>query len=267
MSSSRTLRKARKTPPLVTTETTEIASDGTPVRVTQFRRGVLMSETRKYSSIRGWAKEVSEPPRAILERYCERLRDQLEESGLPSDRTPKWIRKPGGDWEPHEKTDEPPIPYAAHAVWTSRIDKLTEPLTNERAAANLLSDLNEVLELQGIDEHLWHIGQLMESYAAFRMVGPVNSAAAAGLAAEKARAAGPAKKQERAQQVRALIRERALSAWSRRPILRGDASNTAACILSEVNESLRAHGLLRPGKDGLSAKTIADHISASREEK
>jgi hypothetical protein len=104
---------------------------------------------------------------------------------------------------------------------------------------------------------------VMTAYAAFRMVGPINEVAAVGLVARKNRSIGPAKRRENAKKTRRAIWKRAKACWAEKPILRGDASNTAVAIAPHANEELRAIGLLS-GNKALSAKTIADHIRAAK---
>ena len=255
-------------PPLEKTEFTEKdPKSGADVKVTRYRRGALASESRSYTSYGQWAHDWCEPTRVRLERMCEQLRSRLEEAGLPTDETPDWVRKRGGDWEPRSGPKDTSEPLHAYQLWTKRLEQLTEPLTIERAAGELLWDLTQLLDRKDIDDHLWHIEQLMRSYASVRMLGPINSAAADGMAARKARAAGPASRRERAQAVREVIGKHALYYWSVKRIFRNDASNTARSIASGVNVELRKSRLLSLSKKGLSAKTIADHIRALMRDK
>ena len=255
-------------PPLEKTEFTEADPEsGAEVKVTRYRRGALASESRRYSSFGQWARDLCVPSRVRLERMCEQLRCRLEEAGLPTDKTRDWIRKRDGDWEPRLAPINTSEPLFAYQLWTKRLEQLTEPLTDERAAGELLWDITQLLDRKGIDEHLWHIEQAMRSYASLRMLGPINSAAADGIAARKARAAGPASRRERAKTIREVIGKRTLQYWSIKPIFRNDASNTARAIASGVNLELRKSHLLPLSKKGLSAKTIADHIRALMRDK
>lgn len=247
--------------PLEITETTETAEDGTVVRIVRHRRGAFVRESRKYNSLGRWLHELAVPPRVEFERICDGIRDRLEESGLPSDRTPKWTRENGGEWHPYSGQPKPK-PNTSYALWTKRIDDQTEELTIERAAGKLLWDLTQLLNRKDIDDHLWHIGQLIESYAAFRILGPIADAAAAGLLARKGRAKGPATRQQKTTRVREAIWSAATLFWAENPKFEGDASNTAAHIADNVNQLLDKHGLLPAKRKRLSTKTIGDHIRA-----
>ena len=264
----KTITRKADYPPLEKTEFTEADPEsGAEVKVTRYRRGALAIESRRYSSFGQWARDLCVPSRVRLERMCEQLRCRLEEAGLPTDKTPDWIRKRGGDWEARSAPIDTSEPLFAYQLWTKRLEQLTEPLTDERAAGELLWDVTQLLNRKGIDEHLWHVEQTMRSFASLRMLGPINSAAADGIAARKARAAGPASRRERAKAVRDVIGKRALHYWLVNPILRNEASNTARSIASGVNAELRKSRLLPLSKKGLSAKTIADHIRALMRDK
>jgi hypothetical protein len=219
-----------------------------------------MSESRKYTAAGYWLDELCTPPRVSLERMCDQIRDRLEEEGLPTDRTPNWIRIPGEDWKQADRDENVIELRASYALWTSRLKDLTEPLSIERAAGDLLWSLLQLLGRENIDEHLWHVAQLMQSYASFRMLGPINEAAQDGLVARKGRAAGPASKRQKALEIRDTIWAHTHTFWSENPSCKGDATNTAGRIAAIVNEELRIKGLLPAKKGHLSTKTIADHI-------
>ncbi len=140
---------------------------------------------------------------------------------------------------------------------------LTEPLSEQRCVGEFLYELARLLERPGIESHLWNIGRCMDACSTLRIAGATNFFAAAGLAAHNGRAIGPTAKQKQAEQRREIIWSIANKFWSKSPIHRYDAANTAAAIASEANQMLRATKLLPPTKNGLSVKTISDYIRTS----
>jgi len=257
-------------PPLVREERTEIDPDiGAEVTITTHRRGVLGTESREihsplneFSLTRFHELYFSESPRQLLEKFCDGLRDRLEASGFPSDRTPSWVRCGEGEWQPRPEDHRGHQKGHSYARWISRVEKLTEPLSPERAAGALLLAIIDLLNRVGIEEHLWHILQVMQKASDYRITGSINYLAYQGVLARKARSAGPKARQSKAKDMRRIIWAHAEQRWSRYGAMKGDASNTAAAIAGDVNSELRAQGLLPPEKAGLSVKTIGDHIRA-----
>jgi hypothetical protein len=191
----------------------------------------------------------------------EHLRDYLEERGLPSDRTPDWVRDPDGRWRPRRDTDHPnSTKLISLASWNHRVGQLTEPLSEGRRGADLLWYLNLLLDRPGIDEHLWHINQFVHHYFDFQVGGKINRMAIAGSKAVTARKAGPEAKKVRKLIVQEIVCTYAEEFWRRQPLYRNDASNTADCICDSVNEELGRRELLPKSGRTLKKKTIADHI-------
>jgi hypothetical protein len=256
-------------PPLQREERIEVdAETQTKIRVVSRRRGVLGIETRHYDSVFAFFREeAKQSPRAALEQFCDHLRDILEESGLPSDRTPSWVQVSNGAWEPlstseRNRADHRHALAARYQTWAKRLEEITDPLSKDRTAGDLLEALTHLIQRKGVDDHLWHISQVLIAHRRYCIAGRINTLAANGMAGQRARAAGPATRRERALEVRRVICERTSRYWVERPILKGDASNTAAAIADEVNIALRTKGLLPSKKLGLSPKTIGDHIRA-----
>jgi hypothetical protein len=252
-----------KEPPLTKEEFTEVDETGVTVKVTRYRRGVLVREARQYdpSNIRAWRGGAT--VRQELEAFCDALRDMIESAGFPSDRTPKWIKIADGEWRPENDNDDreliPTVP-TAYALWIHRLGKTAEPLSHIEAAGKLLWALSHLLKRKKIDEHLWDIGQVMEHYASYRLSGNINHYASMGVAARLARAKGPQASQRRRNRVREIVWAHAIAHWSSNPRYEGDAWNTAACIACAVNTELRDRRLLPGKKTGLQPKTISDHI-------
>ncbi|MEA2906616.1 MAG: hypothetical protein QOI12_4003 [Alphaproteobacteria bacterium] len=262
---SKKMGRRPKQPTLECNEWTDTdPKTGTRISVVHNIRGVLATETRHYESLAlGLQDMSSSSDRQRLEELCENTRDQLEKLGLPSDRIPFWIQIDDGEWEPDLAGARPQAQRNLRgSTWRKRLEQLTEPLSKERAAGDVLYALTALLKRPGIDEHLWHINRAMNAYRSFSLAGTINNLAAAGIAARKARAAGPAVKRKRANEIRRLIGVHAENYWSSHPILRNDASNTAAQIVMTVNADLITRGLLPPTTEGLKAKTIGDHIRA-----
>ena len=118
-----------------------------------------------------------------------------------------------------------------------------------------------MLKRPNIDEHLWHIWRVVESYQMLRAAA-INPIAYSGQKARKGRQAGPNAKHEKTKRVREVIREKAKEFWRRKAAYRNDASNTANSIAEEVNKELRVRKLLPKSKTGLAPKTIEHHIRA-----
>jgi hypothetical protein len=236
---------------------------GGDVEVTQYKRGVFATEQRSYHGVAmiSALKSLGISARDQMLAYADRLRASLERKGLPNDRTPSWMRSPGGEWRPH--ADGEPLTEGAYGFkrWTKMVEHLTEPLSVGRAEAELLAAIVDILDAPDIDKHLFKISKVMNAYAWFQKLA-LNSLAHQGVMARKARAQGPASKHDRATQTRRIVLTKAEHHWAEHPALRGDASNTAARITPEVNEELRSKALLPRGKAGLSSKTISDHIRA-----
>jgi hypothetical protein len=84
--------------------------------------------------------------------------------------------------------------------------------------------------------------------------------ATAGMAARKARALGPEAKSAKAAKRWKVIQHFAAKLRSKDPRYKGDASNTAATIVNDVNRVCAERNLLPAGSGRLSVKTIADHL-------
>lgn len=252
-------------PSLVVTTLTRVdrATRGR-IKVTRLQRGILRREQRTFDSgsFKAFAKEMCAPPvRQSLEKLRDLWRDQLEEWGLPSDRQSSWVKLPGGDWEAYDKKIHGPFrPPYSFCLWTKRLEALTEPLSEKRLLGEALWDLDQLLRRKGIDEHLWHIAQLVSSMGTLRIAGATNAMAAAGMAARNGRLLGPEARRAKAALRHEVIRDLAAKLWAVAPKYKGDASNTAATIAYDVNSELAKRNLLPAGKDGMSVKTVADHL-------
>jgi hypothetical protein len=228
------------------------------VRNVRYRRGALSMERRLYEMVERGVCSATQA-RELLELYREHLRDSLEKRGLPSDRTPAWL-KTKGNWEPFTGNNRPSEFPVSVRFWTQRVRELTQPLTAERGAAALLDVLGELLATPELDKHLPIILQLAELYSDYRILRGYNKLAYQGLAACKARQQGPKARQRQSAQSREIVRQQAERYWVTRPIYRRQLTHTAEVIADDVNEELRSKGLLPHGKQKLSIKSIAAYI-------
>lgn len=234
--------------------------------LTKYRRGMLGIDTTRYTNFvpRDLCEAFASTPRQDLELWCEELRNYLERAELPSDRTPIWVKFEGEDWRPlrnDESIKNFKPPYAA-SRWIKRVEESTALLSEARIVADLLWHLLLLLQQPKIDEHLWHVGQVLTHYARFRISGPINNLATQGLAASRGRMSGPKARQSASVQRRSIIWLRAQELWASKRHLNDDAFNTALHIAEDVNNELSDRHLLGKRNRRLSSKTIADHIRA-----
>jgi hypothetical protein len=257
---SKTFGSSVNEPPLEREERIEIDSEfGGQVSVTTLRRGILGESTKRYDPYNpAVVTAYNVPPREVVERICDDLRDELHSVGLPSDRTPDWMRSGKDDSNAGVKIEQ----SSRQSPWIRRLRDMTEPLSRGRLAGELLLDLLILLERDGIDKHLRQISRVIDAYSSYELAG-VNSLATAELEARKSRANGPRIKKARAEEVRRIIGEQAQQYWKLHPNYSGDASNTAPQIADSLNEILRTRKLIPLSKTGLSSKTISDHIRTS----
>jgi hypothetical protein len=250
--------------PLEITERTEIDPEsGTQVDVTCQRRGVLKRETKRFQNPFAALELLSsKTPRQELEQYCDFLRERLRDAGLPTDETKNWIQGPSGEWEIYDPSTACRTSRGRGLMssWQSRLRELTEPLSKQRLAGELLFALTQLLRRDGIDAHLWYISRLMDVYSIFQIAVTTNDVAAAGMRARKARASGPRTRRDTAVAKRAVVWQEAQEYWLERPIFRNDGANTAAAIADDVNRKLRSKNLLSKDQRDLKPKTIADYI-------
>jgi hypothetical protein len=243
--------------------TETVPETGENIRVTTARRGILGTESRTYNSFPAPADALCyKPSKEQLEKFCDSLRDELEVWGLPSDRQFSWIKIGDGDWQPcaddHRlSANMAPVSWS---IWYSRLKALTEPLTKQRSAGDLLWALTELLNRPGIEPNLWHVSQCLTAFRRFGIAGAPNFFATAGIAARKGRAVGPTAKRQQAGGRREAIRPLVCKFWETSPIHRNDAANTAAALAVPINQVLRDQGLLPRAKKRLSVKTINDYI-------
>lgn len=252
-----------KEPPLQTQEF--IRKDprtGLDVPVTRYRRGILSVETYHYTAENIMAMQQPSP-RELLDSLRDHLRKALENLGLPTDQARVWLCDKGGEWRPRKEDDLEIQVGQGYSLWTKRVKDLTQPLSRGLLAGELLESLNCLLDRPGIDEHLWHICQVMEDYHSYQVGGNISRLAASGLASQKARATGPLARKRRTAETRQIIWKCVQTFWDKHPAYRGDATNTASRIADLVNAELRELGLLRQPDGRLSNKTISDHIRAN----
>ena len=131
-------------PPLISEERIETdAKTNTTVRIVSRERGVWPSRRATTTpSSRLFEEQASQSPRTAIEEFCDDIRNHLEKSGLPSDRTPVWIRENNGPWEPHRNPDGSfRRTGAQYQRWIKRLESLTAPLSKHRTAGEFLDAL------------------------------------------------------------------------------------------------------------------------------
>lgn len=238
---------------------------GFEVEVTTHRRGLLKQIIRSFPPNRVGSIDTTST-RQELENLCDMLRDRLDSVGLPSDRHPHWIRIGDGEWREvsEEELRQGPLSNTAGAFWISRLDDLTEPLSEERLAGKLLWALLNLLNLELSDDQLWHVNQTMHCYHLMWLSGAVNHFAMTGWNAAQGRQAGPAARREIANETRGVIRDYADQYQREHPQFTGQANATARGIHKNANKALRERNLLNDGRADLSVKTIADYIRGKK---
>ena len=258
------MAKFRDVPLSTSVETRIDEATGEELQVTTYKRGIWTRTEVQHSDIQRGLDALASMPsaRQRFEAMAQSLRNNLERRGLPSDRTPRWIRVRQEEWRPFTEDDaQAPIVFPTHYQhWTSRARELAEPLSRERSGVELLHKIVSLLNRKDVDDHLWHFLDMLDSYAEVRFFGPVNKMATTGVAATRARANGPKARRQRSEQVRAIIQHHTEAYWSSNAAYRGCISTTAAQIRDDVNTALKAKELLPKSGRLPSAKTIADHI-------
>jgi hypothetical protein len=252
-SKPRSLRLHRK-------EWTETDGDR-EVRVEVLERGLLRRETRK--KVARSISELKDPNfRDILRGLCDKLRDELEELGVPSDRQPFWTKGSQGQYVPLAFPPGESRVAASRdfANWKAALNSLTEPLSVEQETGELLYHVRQLLARDGIDPHLPRIWLTMRAYANYRLAGEGNVLFDDAVASREGRSHGPKTVANRAAARREIVAAFAEEHWLEHPRMRGDASNTAARISDAVNQCLASKELLPGKKRKLSPKTIGDHI-------
>lgn len=249
-------------PPLIRNEKLEIDPEtGGQIETIRYQRGVRVLETRKYDIISFMKAVSAETPRQRMQKMCEALRDSLEAKRLPTDHHPHWVKIDHGEWRENSEPIDKLVwnENCERSNWYSRLKALTEELSDERAAGDLLWSTLQMLKQPGIDPFLWHIQQYAQRVAG-KQVAEVNHFAHMGLSRGEALSAGSKARRANGIEVAEVVRECANACWSLRPGLRNVASATAELIKDEVNTVLQDRSLLPPGKKGLSIGTIARYI-------
>jgi hypothetical protein len=247
-------KKKHAEPPLEIVKELGFSKEG-PVIVAHRKRGFLLDvhviETKKKRGpLRLDAKE-------ILLALTGRLRAHLDGRGLPTDKWPIMPVELDGSYDPKEHGV-----VADEDLWLECAEESTEPLTNDRLAAEYLHATNRALA-QFSDDQLRDVYRLMYLHHLYATVGELNDLAMAGQAAKKGREKGPRVKSERAQELRALILAIATDYWAEHSRLRKQPVNTAAKIADKVNAARAAQNA---GCRKLADKTIADHLRVALRE-
>jgi hypothetical protein len=135
----------------------------------------------------------------------------------------------------------------------------TEPLSQERIAADLLLSLLRILKLDMTREDIAEVYKAMQAYSLYKSGTKFHDLAIMGQAAQQGRSQGPNARRAKTQEVRKLIWQAAQTYWSKHPNYAGRRQSTAEAIAAQVNaEILRRSLTSKP----LTAKAISEHIAA-----
>ncbi len=250
-------KKKRETPLEIVRDTSHSVEGSCPVIISFRRRGFLKDYHEEDTT-----DALNKPPfrpegKQALLGLAEKLRAHLESKDLPTDKSP--IMPKELDWS---YTPEEHGVVADEDLWFCVAEGSTEPLTEDRLAAELLHATSRVLARFDEDE-LRDVFRAMYLYHLHSSVGELNNLAMAGLASEKGLAQGPQTKIERSRTLRQRILEIAQDFWSRHPEFKGHPVNTAKKIADTVNNDRER---MRPGSAPLVYKTISNHLSVALKE-
>jgi hypothetical protein len=243
-------KNKRAEPSLEVVKELAFSKDG-PVLVAHLSRGFL-SDVRVIT-----AKEERGPARLDGKEYLiwrsERLRAHLDGKGLPTD---KWRVMPielDRGYHPEEHGV-----IADEDLWLENAEEWTEPLTEDRLAAEFLHAINRALARFDEDQ-LRDVYRLMRLHHQYSMAGELNDLALEGQGRRKDRRKGPQSKSEAAHKLRALIVATAKEFWRVHPRLVGQLFNTAKKIGPDIDKARKAQV---PDCKPLAVNTIYNHLRA-----
>ncbi len=195
--------------------------------------------------------------KVALMMHAERSRAHLDAKDLPTDKWPVMPRELDGGYVVEEHGE-----VADEDLWFELAEAYTEPLTEDRLAAEYLHAINGVLARFNDDE-LDDIFRLAYLHHLHSTVGELNELALDGERSRGNLAKGSKVKKELGATQRKLILEIAREFWQQHPNLKGQFSNTAKKIEVAVNE---ARANQSPGCAPLVAKTISDQLRLALKE-
>jgi hypothetical protein len=245
-------------PPLESVVELSYSEKTGPLIVTHRQRGFLIDlEATDIKKARRTKPSFRPNGTVALDALRQRLRRQLDASGLPTDKWPVTPIELDFGYDPKEHGI-----VADDDLWIGCVEDSTEPLTKDRIAADLLHAINRLL-IGFTDDQLSDVFRAMRLYHLNSMVGDLNELAIAGTVSRKSMGKGPQVKKERARNYRKLILAIAEDFWARDPKWRGQPVNTAKKITKAVNE-MRANR--EPGCKPLAVTTIANHLRVALRE-
>lgn len=185
------------------------------------------------------------------------VRAHLDGKGLPTD---KWGVMPielDRGYHPEEHGV-----IADEDLWLENAVEWTEPLTEDRLAAEFLHAINRALARFDEDQ-LREVYRLMRLHHLYSVVGELDDLAREGQDRRKDRSKGPQSKREAADKLRALIVATAKEFWMAHPRLVGKLFITAKKIGPDVDKTRKAQD---PDCKPLAVNTIYNHLHAGLDE-
>ncbi|MFB6414381.1 hypothetical protein [Bradyrhizobium tunisiense] len=237
--------------PLERTNELSCSNEGPIVVVSRRKRGFLRDVEITDTSEK-LHRPISRPNgRAALTMHANLARAHLDAKDLPTDKWPIKSKELDDGYLPDEYgevTDED--------LWFGVAEGLTEPLTEDRLAAEHLHAINRVLARFNDDE-LDDIFRLACVYHLHSTVGKLNELALQGESSRSNLAQGSQVKKQLGARQRKLILEIAREFWLKHPNLEGQYFNTAKKIQDLVNEA-RANQSV--GSAPLAPRTISNQL-------
>lgn len=188
--------------------------------------------------------------KVALTSLTAKLRGIVEAAGLPTDKHPVMPKELDHAYDPSEHGT-----VQDDDLWIDYVHESTEPLSEERIAADFLHATNRVLAAFS-DEDLKDIFRVMRLYHLYATLGDLNNLALAGRTFAKGQASGPMYNRKKSNRTREIVADEAERYWQAHPNLRGQHAKTGERITSRVNERRVAEVLGKPLKE----KSVADHL-------
>ncbi|WP_456782935.1 hypothetical protein [Bradyrhizobium sp. USDA 4516] len=228
-----------------------------PVIVSTRRRGFLLDVGIKTHT--GALSELFFQPngKEVLSALANRLRAHLIARHLPTDKTPLAPIE-----NAHAYTPEELAAAASEDAWFEIARDSTEPLSEDRLAAELLHAITRLFA-KFRDDELSDIYRAMYLHHLHSSAGELNELAVEANISRGNRAKGWQAKKSKGELQRQSILSIAQEFWKQHPKLNGQSRNTAKKIEEAVNDERKKQGL---GREPLAVKSISDHLSAALKE-
>jgi len=250
-------------------ELTEQIDDGPGGRTVQrtYTKGALRVDEITSNDFSVWREIFGAPSvssREHLESLCCAARGVLSKAGLPTDQESHWVAFEGEplrlltDADREEiRANRPKRLPTRLVLWTAIVDEASEPISKERAAKELLWDINRFRDHDPSDALIGATLRLMHSYYKFFLeAGNVNELVIAGQRSNRGRSKGPVTRHTGSAANQLIIQALARKLWATDPRFIDNNLKTAQAIEADVNHAIRA-----AGRKPLATKTIADNLT------